>query len=137
MSCVTAHYAHAHQTARAVVEWLRQNNPRTQSDWFEERHEKAMEYVRDNSEVRRHVEALVIRGLVGDAANVITQIEDTIRNVEDFRHGRYFDGVLRVTHQVSSLFIDAAVPGSGAATDIMSLSAAVGTAYTYGFFWGN
>ena len=135
--CVPAAYAHAHQHAKTITKWLDENNARARST-FEERHERAKGYVRDNKEVKRHVEALVARGLVGNssAADVYSQIQDIISDIDDFRHGRYFDGALRITNQVSSAFLDYHVPGSGAATDIMSLGAAVGTAYAYGFFWG-
>lgn len=75
-------------------------------------------------------------GPAGDkAATVLLQIRSSISSLDDFRYGRYHEGILRVTNQASSILLEV-LPYGGTSADVLSVGAAVGTAYAYGFFWG-
>jgi hypothetical protein len=143
MKCISELEAHGRRHASSIVDWLKKNNASFLANEFQRRHERALDYVFDNDEVREKLASLIaVRGshaLYGPAgdkvATVLLQIKDTLRNIDDFRHGRYYDGSLRITNQVSSVLLEV-LPYGGVSADVMSVSAAVATAYTYGFFWG-
>ncbi len=140
--CVSEAYAYAHKHAKSVVSWLYDNKARFVGD-FDERHQRALEYVAENDEVREKITNLFVTrassalyGPAGDkAATVLLQIRSSISSLDDFRYGRYHEGILRVTNQASSILLEV-LPYGGTSADVLSVGAAVGTAYAYGFFWG-
>jgi hypothetical protein len=106
------------------------------------RHKQAVRYMIDNPEFQS-----ALRGLIAVRADgapygsggeklsaIITTISMILEDSEEFKSAQYYQGSLHVTNQVSSILLDA-LPGA-LASDVLDISAAAATAYTYSFFWG-
>jgi hypothetical protein len=108
----------------------------------EARHKRAVEYVVDNPEVQGALRDLIAtRGsgaLYGPEAQKLASITLNIKAALDegkeFKSGKYYEGTLHLTNQISSILLDA-LP-TKAPADVLNVSGAVATAYVYGFFWG-
>ena len=110
-------------------------------DQVERRHEKGLEYVTDNETVKAAVrDFLLSKGLTGVTDEYVSQLlmlaKNSISDVNDFKTGHYYEGIMNITNQASSALLSAIVPWGGTAVDALNIGGAVAAAYAYGFFWG-
>jgi hypothetical protein len=142
MKCISEQEDHARRHAQNVLDWLKKHNASAISADFERRHQKALEYVRDNQEVRATLlkffasKGYFERAIGEKATRILMLTIDGAKDIDDFRHGRYYEGVLGITNQSSSILLTELLPYGGTMADVLNISGSIGTAYAYGFFWG-
>ena len=124
-----------------IGDWLAKNNARI-ADSYQVRNEKALEYVRDNTEVQNSIKSILAKkGMLGvcqgsdKCATVIDTVLSAGNDAVEFGRGEYYVGSLHMVNQGSSALLSYLLPYGGTMADAIDLAGAVATAYVYGFFW--
>jgi hypothetical protein len=70
------------------------------------------------------------------AADIMTNIKTILEENTYFKNGQYYQGILTIINQVSSLLLEA-LPYGGTGADVLNVAGTVATAYVYGYFVGH
>lgn len=139
--CIT----HQAATVKRVLDHIGKKASEKIPDRVKERHRLGVEYLKENKEFQRAVQAFMqSRGIDHACANTLSgcalianNIADAISINNEFQRGEYYSGTLHIVNRGSSNLLTVLKPKGGAAlAESINIAGAAATAYAYGFFWG-